>query len=109
MKKEEILQKVRQENAGKPDEREMAALGNASRIGMLVGALLCVALVLASEFLFQIPEIGLAAWLVYFAMQGSSNLSLYRSLRTRTKLIWGIVELLFALAFLVTLVIKSVV
>lgn len=109
MNKDEILQKSRRENKGKHDEREMAAFGTAARVGMLVGAFVCVALVLASEFLFHIPEIGLVGWLVYFAMQGSSNIILFRDLKKRRNLIWGIIEIALAIAFIVTVVLKSVV
>lgn len=109
MNKEEILKMSREENEGRHDEREMIAFGTASRVGMLVGALVCVLLVLASEFLFHIPEIGWVGWLVYFAMQGSSNIVLYKDLKIRRNLVWGIIELAFAIAFVVVLVVKSVV
>ena len=74
---------------------------------MLIGALVCVLLVFASELLFHIPEIGLVGWLVYFAMQGSSNIVLFRDLKKRRNLIWGIIEIAFAVAFAVVLVIRT--
>ena len=106
MDREEVLQKSRQENAGKMDECEKTAFGLASRVGMLVGGLLCVVLVLIGEFVLHRPELSLVGWLVYFAMQGTSNLVLYSQLKTRFKLIYGIVELLFAVAFAVATVLK---
>ena len=109
MNKDEILRKSRQENEGTYDEREMAAFGTAARVGMLVGAFICVALVLASEFLFHAPEIGLVGWLVYFAMQGSNNVALSINLKSRKELIFGIIEIAFAVTFAVLLVIKSLV
>ncbi|MBQ8338751.1 MAG: hypothetical protein IJY33_06380 [Oscillospiraceae bacterium] len=109
MRKDEILAKSRQENKGKLDECEMAAFGKASRIGILVGGLLCVALVLVSEFVLNAPELALAGWMVYFAMQGSSNVVLYKHLKTRSKLIYGIVEIVFAVAFAAAIVFKTVV
>ena len=109
MNKEEILKMSREENEGRHDERETLAHGAASRVGMLVGAIICLVLVLASAFLFHIPEIGLVGWLVYFAMQGSGNVVLYKDLRIRRNLIWGIIEIVFAVAFAVALVIGSVV
>lgn len=109
MNKEEVLKMSREENAGRHDEREMIAFGTASRVGMFVGALVCVLLVLASKFLFRNPEIGLVGWLVYFTMQGSSNMVLYKDLKIRRNLIWGIIELACAVAFVVVLVVKSVV
>ena len=109
MNRDEVLRKSRAENEGRHDEREMLAFGTASRVGMLVGAFICVALVLASEFLFHIPEIGIVGWLVYFGMQGSSNIVLYRSLQNRMHLLWGVIEIAVALAFAVVLILKSVV
>lgn len=109
MNKDEVLKMSREENEGRHDEREIIAFGTASRVGMLVGALVCVLLVFASELLFHIPEIGQVGWLVYFAMQGSSNIVLYKDLKKRRNLIWGIIEIAFAVAFAVVLVIRSVV
>lgn len=109
MNKDEILKRSRQENEGKHDECEIAAYGTASRVGMLVGAFVCVALILTSNFIFHIPEIGLVGWLVYFAMQGSSNIVLFNKLKNRKHLIWGIVEIVFACVFAVTIVIKNLV
>ena len=108
MNKEEILKKSQQENKGKLDEREMQAFGKASRIGMLVGGLLCVALVLISEFILNMPELALVGWMVYFAMQGSSNIVLFKHLKTRSKLIYGIAELVFAVAFAAAIVFRAV-
>ena len=109
MNKNEILKKSRQEIEGRHDEREMAAFGRAARVGMLVGGFVCVALVLASEFLFHVPEIGLVGWLVFFAMQGSDHVALSINLKNRRALIWGIVEIALAVAFAVVIVMKSVV
>ena len=44
MNKDEILKMSREENEGKHDEREMMAYGTASRVGMLVGAIICAVL-----------------------------------------------------------------
>ena len=107
MNKDEVLKMSREENEGRHDEREIVAFGTASRVGMLIGALVCVLLVFASELLFHIPEIGLVASLVYFAMQGSSNIVLFRDLKKRRNLIWGIIEIAFAVAFAVVLVIRT--
>ena len=57
MNKDEVLKMSREENEGRHDEREIVAFGTASRLGMLIGALVCVLLVFASELLFHIPEI----------------------------------------------------
>ena len=109
MNKDEILKMSREENKGRQDEREMMVYGIASKVGMSVGAIVCVLLVLASEFLFNVPEVGLAGWFVYFAMGGSSNVVLYKNLKKRQYLIWGLVEIIFAVLFAVSLVIKGTV
>lgn len=109
MNKDEILKRSRQENEGKHDECEMAAYSTASRVGMLVGTFVCVALILASEFVFHLPEIGLVGWLVYFAMQGTSNVVLFTKMKKRKQLIWGIIEILFSITFAVTIVLRNVV
>lgn len=109
MNKEEILKMSQQENKGKLDEREEVVYGMASRVGMLVGALLCVVLVFVSEFILNMPELALTGWMVYFAMKGSSDMVLYRHLKIRSKLIYGIVGIVFAVAFAVALVWKAMV
>lgn len=109
MNKEEILRISRQENKGRRDEREMIAYGTASRVGMLVGAILCSVLVFAGELYFHIPEIGLIGWLVYTAMQGSGNIVLYNNLKERYHLIWGVIEIVLAIAITVVLIVKGAV
>lgn len=109
MNKEDILKMSQRENKGKLDERELAAFGKASRIGMLVGAVLCVILILVSEFVLNKPELSLVGWMVYFAMQGSSNIVLFKYLKTHSKLVYGIIEIAFAIAFVIALVVKTVV
>ena len=106
MNKEEILKMSRAENEGRHDERELAAMGAASRVGMAVGALVCMLLVFASELLFNIPEIGLASWLVYFSMYGATNFVMYRKLKSRRNLRWGIIVTVAAVAFAVALVVR---
>lgn len=107
MDRDEILKKSREENEGRPDEREAIAFLRASKAGMTAGVLACLLLAFASKFLFQIPEISLIGWFVYFAMQGSGSIALYRELGKRQKLIWGIIEIVLALAFFVAAAIKS--
>lgn len=109
MDKEEILNKSRQENKGKFDECELAAFGKASRIGMLVGGLLCAALIVVSEFVLNMPELALAGWMIFFAMQGSSNIVLYKYLKIRSKLIYSIVEIVLAVTFAVTIAFKTMI
>ena len=99
----------REENQGVQDERVRYVSGVASRVGMVVGGLVCVALVLLSEFLLGIPEIGLTGWLVYFSMWGSRCIALYVKLKDRSCLLWGIVEIVISIAFAAALIYKSVV
>ena len=103
MRKEDILELSRKENQGKHDEREMAAYGTASKVGMLVGGIICVVLVLLSEFLFKLHEIGMVAWLVYFSMHGSHYITLYTQLKERNQLVYGIITLTTAVIFAVCL------
>jgi len=109
MNRDEILKMSREENEGRHDECERIAYGIASRVGMFVGAIICVVLVFASELLFYIPEIGLVGWLVYSAMQGSGNIVLFTKLKKCQNLIWGIIEIALALVFAIVLILKSVV
>ena len=108
MNKEQILKMSQKENSGKLDEREIIALDKASRVGMVVGAFICIALVLVSRYILNTPELAFAGFMLYFALQGSSNLALYKSLKSKTKLIYGIVEIIFSVAFAVAIVIKTV-
>lgn len=107
MNKEEILKRSQQENKGKLDECELSAFGKASRIGMLVGGMLCAVLILVSEFVLNMPELALAGWMIFFAMQGSSNIVLYKYLKIRLKLIYSVVEIALAVAFAVTIAFKT--
>ena len=109
MNKEELLKMSRAENEGKRDEREIMVSGMASKIGMAVGVVICTLLVLASKFLLKIPEVGLAGWLVYFSMYGASNLAMYKELKIRRNLNWGIMATAAAVGFAVMLIVRSVV
>lgn len=109
MKKEDILKMSQKENEGKLDERELEAFGKASRVGMAVGGIICVILVIVSRFVLDIPELALAAWMVYFSMQGSSDITLYKYLKTKSKLVCGVLWIIFAVAFAVALAVKTVI
>lgn len=108
MDREEILKMSREENAGRLDELELAASSAASKIGMLVGGLVCVVLVLLGRIVLNVPEISLAGWMVYFAMYGSSNIVLYRKLKNRRNLIWGIVTGALSVVFCIAIIVISV-
>ncbi len=106
MKKEEILKKSREENIGRCDERELAALGAASRIGLGVGGLLCVALILISEFLLKTSMLAIAGWMVYLGMFGSQKLVLYKYLGKKSDLFFGIGNIIVAIIAMVLIVVK---
>ena len=108
MEKEAILQMSREENEGKRDEREMAAVSAASAMGMLAGGLVCILLVFVGRYVVNIPEISFAGWMVYFAMYGGNNLALYKSLGNRRNLVWGIVSIVLSVAFGAAIVLKNV-
>lgn len=108
MNKDEILKMSQRENKGKFDERELDAFGKASRVGMLVGALLCVVLAFVSDVVFDMPELALAGWMLYFAMEASNNIVLFRYLKKRSNLIYGIIGILIAVVFAVAIVFKAV-
>jgi hypothetical protein len=107
MNKEEILKMSRKENDGKPDERELNALGKASRVAMAVGLFFCVALVLICRYVLDCPEMALAGWMIYFVMRASNDIVLFVNLKEKSKLIYGIISLLFAVAFAVAFVLKT--
>jgi hypothetical protein len=44
--------------------------------------------------------------MVYFAMQGISNIVLFQHLKNRSKLIYGIVEIVFAVLFAISIAFK---
>ena len=103
MNREEILAMSRKENEGKQDERELAAIGAASKVGMLAGGLLCIVLVILSAVLFKTRAIGVVAWTVYFAMQGAHRITMFTKLKDRWQLVSGMIATFFAVAFLVVL------
>lgn len=107
MKKEEILEKSRKENKGKLDELGMKHIADAGKIGMVVGASLCVLFVVLAE-IFNTPIIGLSAWSIYFAMMGSNRLYLYIKERNSLNLVQTILWLSFAVAFLVGTIVLCV-
>ncbi len=108
MEKESILKMSREENEGRRDEHEMAVSAAASKVGMLVGGLVCIVLVFLGTLVLNAPEISLSGWMVYFSMYASSNFVLFRELQNRRNLIWGIITVAVSAGFCVALVLKSV-
>lgn len=109
MNKEDILKMSRAENENQPDEHELMVFGEASRVGLFVGAFICVVLAFVSNLLFHRPEIGYVGWLVYFIMFGSSNVVLFQKLKNRKYLWLAFLELGVGIFFVVLLVIECMV
>lgn len=112
MNKEDILERSRQENKGKPDELEVAAFGKATRAGMYVGGVICIILVIVSRWVIDRPELALASWMIYMAMQGASNIVLYKHLKRQEKLISAIIctglAVVFAVSFAIAIYLYKV-
>ena len=106
MDKETVLRMSRQENEGIPDEREQSIEERADQIGKAVGVAICLLLVFLAEYVLQNRDIGRAAWIVFFSMTGSSDL--YRYLKTKKRLIWAVLELFCAVAYVLILIILAV-
>ncbi len=84
MNKDEILKMSREENKGRHDEREMIAYGTASKVGMLVGALVC-GICKRVAFSYSGNRTGWPARI--FCMQAISNIVLFKNLKKRRNLI----------------------
>ncbi len=104
MNREEILATNRKDNEGKPDERELQVLANASRIGMVVGGILSVVIILFSRII-DVPLLGLAAWSVYFSMAGSRSLYQFMKTKERFRLVQAVIGILLGLACLIGMII----
>ena len=107
MDRDDVLRLSREENQGRPDEREASAYAAASRVAGRVGMLACVLLAFAGALLLRMPEVALAGWIVCFAMQGGGNIALYARLQSRKALAWGVAELALAVAFATALALTA--
>lgn len=99
MKKEEILASSRAENAG-TDERERAAIAEGNKIASLVGGLVCAALIIYHAFVSETPSFG--AWAVYLSITGTTLFVKYLKLGRKHELIFGLLQIILALIFLIT-------
>lgn len=104
MNKEEILTLSQQEGKGRSDEREVAISHKASSIGMLVGGIICVVLYAVETLWLHTTDIGTVAFLIYSYMTFAERFYLFKHLRNRSNLVWGIIALVAALAFTVSFV-----
>lgn len=103
MDKDTILKLSRQENENKAGEWEISISNKANTLGRRIGLAICVLLALADDFLFHTRAVGMAAWIVYFAIVGSTELVLYHHNRRKSKLIFGILMILCAILDIIAL------
>ena len=108
MDKDQILQMSRHENEGQPDEWEQSIDERAAVIGKTVGLIACVLVVLLAEYALHNRDLGRGAWVVYFAMEGSSDLYKYLKTKKRAKLIWASLELFCAVTYLILMILYEV-
>jgi hypothetical protein len=107
MDKETILQMSRAEHHGQQDEREQSIEEKAFGFGRTVGLFVCVFLVLISEYVLGNRDVGRGAWIIFFTMEGCTNLYLYNQHKKQPKLIWGLFQLFCAVCYLVILFILN--
>ena len=92
-KKEEILEKSREENK-KGDEREKQAQNKAYAIGASIGLLLCMVVVLLERIVFDRSDD--AVWLIYTGMDFPISLISYKETKKKS---WLVLTILFGLCF----------
>lgn len=98
MDKNEILEKSRKENENM-DELEKFALMKAGKCAVAVAGFLCMAVFFVELFIFD--TLSLDLWAIYLSISGV-NLTVKYIYRKKThELVFGIMELLIAVAFLV--------
>jgi hypothetical protein len=108
MDKDQILQMSRDENKGQPDEREQSIEKQAANIAKAVGIAVCLLLVLLAECVLHNRDIGRTAWIVFFAMEGSSNCCKFIKTKKRSYLFWAVLELICAVIYLTFIILLTV-
>ena len=103
MNKDEILARSRNENKNR-DEMEKEALAKAGQKACATGGLVCV-LVIILEAVFT-RQVNMSTWAVYLSMTGTMLLTKYSLLKKKHEMIFGVMELILAAAFLIMYVIK---
>lgn len=105
MTKEEILEMSRAENKNQ-DERERDALAKAGRRASAVGGIVCAVIIILELIFTQQCSVGI--WAVYLSITGTTLLVKYLHLKKKHELIFGIVQLVLAAAFLTLHIIRLV-
>lgn len=105
MDKNEILAKSREENKNQ-DEREKFAIAKASQKATFIGALVCCFFIILDIFLDN--GIFYPVYSIYLAITGSTLLFKYCYLKKIHELIFGIIEILIAIGFIVLYILHEV-
>ena len=101
MDKDTILKLSRQENEDGQDEREQSIEAKAAKVGKAVGIAVCLLLVLVADWILGNGDLARGAWVVFFAMEGSGNLYKYKSTGKTSALVWGVLQLLCSIIYVV--------
>ena len=109
MDKETILKMSRAENEGAQDEREQSIEEKAARIGKAVGLAVCMLLVFAANWLLDNGDLARGAWIVFFAMEGSSDLYKYRNTRKTSTLVWAVLKLCCVVGYVELIIMNAVI
>ncbi len=98
MDKNEILEKSKKEN-GNMDELEKYSLMRAGKWAVAVGGILCVAIFCVEQFAFDTVRLDL--WAIFLTICGVNLTVKYYYRKKAHELVFGIIELLIAVALLV--------
>lgn len=109
MDKDKILQMSRKENEGQPDEWELSVEEKAAQIGKAVGIAVCLLLVFVAEWMLNNGDLARGAWLVFFAMEGSSDLYKYLNTKKTSQLVWAVLKLFCAAAYVLIIYLYNVI
>ena len=105
MKKEEILEKSRNENQ-KADEMELFALASAGKLAAQVGMTVCCLVACLQVILTD--TISFESWMIYFSILGTVYLVKYVKLHKKHELLLAVLYLCLFVFFTILFVIRLV-
>ena len=105
MERDEILKKSREENHNR-DEMERDTLAKAGQKACAIGGLVCAVVIILEAFFAD--QVNMSTWAVYLSMTGTMLLVKYIKLKKKHELIFGLLQLVLAAAFLVMYAIRLV-
>ncbi len=105
MNKDEILAKSRKENENQ-DEMELEVFAKSGQKACAVGGIVCV-LIIILQSIFK-NSVDFSVWAVYLSMTGTMLLYKYIKLKKKHELIFGLMQLILAVVFLVFYILKLV-